>query len=537
MHYDYIVVGGGTSGCAVAARLSESGNNNVLVLETGPRDDKGLFFSMPLGLTFTMSNPIYAWLDKTVPTQYIANRSIVIPQGKVTGGSSSVNGMLYVRGHAEDYNEWAAEGCTGWSWEDVLPYFKRCQHFAEGDPQYHGKTGEVGTSVFNTIHTVSEDFIKAVQQAGYPYNKDYNNGDHTGISHCQVFIHKGRRQSASLILKKAEGRPNLTIKTSAPVRRIVFDGKRAVGVEVENDQGQKETIRCNKEIIISSGSFGTPHLLQHSGIGDGELLQKLGINVLVDSPEVGTNLQDQLFAHLKFNVNSPKASINAKLGNKVLMAGEVLRWMMFKSGTMNSATSEVIGFIRSNDNASRPDIQLAMKPYSYMISSKDGSLTMHPEPGITVSAILVQPFSTGSVQIDSPDPRVRPDVNIDYLNDERDVKTLMVGMQHIRQIMQQPAISQYEPKEYEPGEDVTSPEALEAYIRSSVETIYHPACSCRMGVDEKAVVDPRLRVKGVEGLRIADLSIMPKIIRGNTAAPALMIGEKAADMLLVDTQK
>lgn len=533
MNYDYIVVGGGNSGSPLAARLSESGRYQVLVLEAGKRD-KGLFLKMPMGFSFVLHNPDWAWLDKTVPTSFFGNRSIVLNQGKALGGSSSMNGMLYVRGHKEDYNEWAAAGCTGWSWEEVLPCYKRVQHFEEGDPEFHGKSGPTGVSLANNISSSSIDFIQAAQEAGLPLNDDYNDGDHEGISKCQVSIYKGVRQSASLALTKAESRPNLTIRTNTAARRIVFDGKKAVGVEVENEQGQKEIINCNKEIILSSGSLGTPHLLQHSGVGDGELLRSLGIEVVADSPDVGTNLQDQLFAHLKFNVNNPRASINAKMSNKLRMAGEVVRWLIFKTGVMTSATSDVIGFMRSSDAVSRPDIQLAMKPYSFSISPEDGAVTIYQEPGITVSAILVQPHSTGTVRIDSPDPRKRPDVNINYLSDERDVQTLIKGVERLRNIMKQPAMAQHGPVEIEPGADVASEKDLEAHIRSHAETIYHPACSCRMGTDDKAVTDPQLRVKGVEALRIADLSIMPKIIRGNTAAPALMIGEKAADLVLAD---
>jgi choline dehydrogenase len=449
------------------------------------------------------------------------------------GGSSSMNGNMYVRGHADDYNGWAASGCTGWSWEEVLPYYKKSQHFAEGDSKYHGHEGEMGVSRHRKVERVTEAFIEAAQEAGIPFNEDTNNGDNLGVGYPQVTIYQGLRQSTASILKAAQDRPNLNLRIHAQVLRLVFDGNRAIGVEVKNEQGKKEIIACKKEVILSAGAIGSPRILQHSGIGDGEHLESLGIDVVVDSPAVGKNLQDHLGVPLKYRMASSSDSINRSLSSKFRMLGQLILWRLARAGVMAKPASEVVGFFKTDEALSCPDIQIAMKPFSFAISP-EGKASIDSFPGITVQAFNVNAYSRGEVKIKSSAPEKRPDIDINYLSDERDIIATTRGLERLREVMKQPAINRLGPVELEPGEEVFRPSDFETYIRKTADTIYHPVGTCAMGGDEHSVLDPQLKVRGAEGLRVIDASIMPKITSGNTAAPTIMIGEKGADLVLAD---
>ncbi len=532
--HDYIVVGSGSAGGVVASRLTESGRHRVLLVEAGRADDS-FWVPIPLGMTRLIGNTGYAWLDRTTPTESFGNRSLVLTQGKMLGGSSSLNGMIYVRGQADDYDGWAEAGCSGWSWEEVLPYFKKSECLEEGgSDEHHGRDGELKVSWIRNIHETSENFIQATQDAGIPFNEDTNSGNQEGVGYLLGTIYKGTRQStANTFLKAAAGRPNLKIMTGAPVRRVVFEGKRAVGVEVEDAQGATRTVRCGKEVVLCAGAIGTPQVLQHSGIGDGEHLRSLGIEVVADVPEVGRNLQDHLFAHLKFKMGEPSASLNAVFNSKLRMGVELLRWKLSGTGMMTTTSAHIIGFFKSDESLARPDLELAMRPFSFTLSA-DGEAVVDSFPGITVSAINTRPSSRGEVKIQSANPRERARIHTNYLSDHRDIELLTAGMRRVREIMKQTAIARRIVSELEPGPACTAADDLEKYLRATTSTVYHPVGTCRMGTDEAAVLDPQLRLRGVDGLRVIDASIMPTITSANPNAPCIMIGEKGADLVLAD---
>lgn len=534
--FDYIVVGAGSAGCVLANRLTASGKHSVLLIEAGG-PDKNFWMKVPAGVGLVLANPDYVWPNMTRATKSFADRSIALLQGKTLGGSSSVNGMMYVRGQIEDYDDWAAMGCSGWSWNEVLPFFKTSERLDEGGSDaHHGRTGELRLSWVKDLHGTSEAFMEASKQAGMLFNADINSGNQEGVGYLLSTIYRGRRQStARAFLHPVAKRENLTVVTAGLARRVVVKNQRAVGVEYEEQSGRIRSVNCRREVILSAGAIGSPHILQHSGIGDAKHLSSLGITPVANLPEVGRNLQDHLFAHLKFRVRRPCDSRNGLLRSKGRMALQALKWITTGRGAMNTTTSQIVGFLKSSGELNRADLQLAMRPLSFHVLG-NGVVEIDEIPAITVSAIQTRPFSRGEVRVTSADPRKRSSIDCNYLSDERDIEVMLRGMERIREIVRQPAIASRIAEEIEPGAAATTTEMLTQYLRVSAGTVYHPAGTCRMGSDERAVLDPRLRVRGVDGLRVIDASVMPTITSGNTNAPTIMIAEKGAEMVLADSK-
>lgn len=529
LEFDYIVIGAGSAGCVLANRLSADPQNKVLLLEAGGADANP-WIHVPVGYFKTMHNPKLDWCYRTEPDEGIAGRQLQWPRGKVLGGSSSLNGLLYVRGQREDYDRWASLGNKGWSYADVLPYFKKSEDQERGASEYHGVGGPLKVSDLRLRRPIADHFIAAAKDIGIPFNEDYNGAIQEGVGYFQQTAHNGFRCStAKGFLKPVKNRTNLLVETNAQTTRILFQGKRAVGVEYKQG-GKLFQAEAKVEIILASGAIGSPQILQNSGVGSAKLLQKLGIPVVHNLPGVGENLQDHLQVRLVFKTH--ERTLNDEVNSTINKLWIGMQYMFARTGPLTLAASQVAIFTRSSAAAERPDIQFHMQPLS---ADKPGE-GAHPFSAFTSSVCQLRPFSRGRIEIQSADPLQYPAIYPNYLSDERDHPVVVGGIKVARRIAQAPSLAPHIISEFVPGAQFqTDDELLDAARRYS-QSIYHPAGTCKMGHDAMSVVDDRLRVHGIQNLRVVDASIMPELISGNTNAPTIMIAEKAADMILADQQ-
>jgi choline dehydrogenase len=528
--HDYIVVGAGSAGCVLANRLSANPDNRVLLLEAGGSDINP-WIHIPVGYFKTMHHPATDWCYQTEPDIGIAGRSLQWPRGKVLGGSSSLNGLLYVRGQPQDYDRWAALGNRGWSFEEVLPYFKKSEDQERGADKFHGVGGPQKVSDLRLRRPIADFFIQAATQTGIPFNADYNGAQQEGVGYFQQTAYKGFRWStAKGFLRPARKRPNLTVQTRAQTMRILFEGNRAVGVEyLQGSRVQRAMAKA--EVILSAGAIGSPQILQVSGVGPGELLEAHGVPLVKELPGVGRNLQDHLQIRLVFRTS--QRTLNDEVNNIFKQGWVGLQYLLTRTGPLTLAASQVAIFTRSNPSVERPDIQFHMQPLS---ADKPGD-GAHKFSAFTSSVCQLRPHSRGYLEIKSKDPLVHPAIHPNYLSDERDHQVAIDGIKTARRIAEAPALAPHIIDEYVPGRRYQSDEELLEAARLYSQTIYHPTSTCKMGHDQMAVVDDRLRVHGISSLRVVDASIMPEIVSGNTNAPTIMIAEKASDMILEDAGK
>jgi choline dehydrogenase len=528
--FDYVIVGAGSAGCVLANRLSADGKHSVLLLEAGPKDSN-LWIHVPLGYGKLFKEKTVNWMYQTEPEPGLNGRQVFQPRGKVLGGSSSINGLLYVRGQHEDYDRWRQHGNTGWGYDDVLPYFRKAEDQQRGADDYHGAGGPLPVSDMLHADPLSGAFIRAAVESGIPDNPDFNGATQEGAGWFQTTTRNGRRAStARSYLRPAKGRRNLHIETAALAQRILFDGRRAAGVEYRQN-GALRTARVRKEVLVSSGAYNSPQLLQLSGVGPAELLKSHGIDVVLDAPGVGNDLQDHMQVRIVMRCAQP-ITLNDILNHpgRRIMAGA--RYAAFRKGPLTIAAGTSGAFFKTDPRLASPDVQIHFLPFS---TDKMGE-KLHPYSAFSASVCQVRPESRGSLRIKSADPMAAPEIRINYLATETDRTVNVEGLKILRKILAAPALKPFVVEEAEPGAKVVSDEDLLAFCRLRGSTVYHPTSTCRMGNDSLAVVDQRLRLRGIEGLRVVDASVMPDLVSGNTNAPVIMIAEKASDMILQDAR-
>lgn len=524
--FDYIIVGAGSAGCVLANRLSEDSSNKVLLLETGG-SDKSIFIKMPTALSIPMNTDKFAWQFHTQPEPHLDNREMHCPRGKVLGGSSSINGMVYVRGHAKDFDEWQQHGANGWDYQACLPYFKKAESFYLGENAHRGSKGPLGVNNGNNMENpLYTAFIEAGAEAGYSTTNDYNSAQQEGFGPMHMTVKNGVRSSASReYLDPIKHRSNLTIVTGALAQRVILDGKKATGVEYKLN-GAVKTAQASKEVILSAGSIGSPHLLQLSGIGNTQALEKAGVEVKHHLPGVGQNLQDHLEFYFQYKCKQP-ITLNGKLGlfSKGLIGA---KWLLTRKGLGSTNHFESCAFIRSKPGVEWPDIQYHFLPAAMRYDGRS-AFAGH---GFQVHVGHNKPKSRGSVTIASADPTQPPKIVFNYLEHQDDIEGFRACVRLTREIIEQPAFDNFRGEEIQPGQQVQTDEQIDAFVRQAVESAYHPSCSCKMGEDDMAVVNSNTQVHGIQSLRVVDSSIFPTIPNGNLNAPTIMVAEKAADIIL-----
>ncbi|MCU6434396.1 GMC family oxidoreductase N-terminal domain-containing protein [Undibacterium sp. Jales W-56] len=528
---DYIVVGGGAGGCAVAGRLTEDPDTSVTVLEAGGDGDSWVV-KTPFAVVAMLPTKLNNWAFETVPQPGLNHRRGYQPRGKALGGSSAINAMVYIRGHRWDYDHWASLGNTGWSFDEVLPYFKRSENNASLGGALHGQSGPLHVSDLRSDNPFQQRYLEAARQAGFNINHDFNGEDQEGIGIYQVTQHQGERWSAArgYLHPHIGKRPNLSVQTGCHVTRILFEGKRAVGVEFIQ-HGQQRSLRARREILLAAGALQTPQILLLSGIGDGQALQALGIPVVHHLPGVGRNLQDHPDFVFKYRSKSTDL-VGISLGGSAHLAKQAWRYKNERRGMITSNAAEGGGFLKTDPGLPAPDVQL----HFVMAMIDDHARKLHLGHGYSCHVCLLRPKSVGELTLANADPLAAPLINPRFLEHPDDIETLLKGFKLTRKLMDAPALASMRSSDYQTA-NVKTDDDIRAALRQYSDTVYHPVGTCKMGIDEMAVVDPELRVHGLLGLRVVDASIMPTLIGGNTNAPTMMIGEKAADFLRKQVQQ
>jgi len=532
--FDYIVVGSGSAGGIIASRLSENGKHSVLCLEAGEKGPGYIWSRPPLGVVFLVDNPAVDWRYESEPDPTHGNRRIAVPRGKMLGGSSSINAIVYNRGQKLDYDTWSELGCKGWSYDEVLPYFKKIERTDLGSDEYRGRTGPVRVTESRKLSSFYDLFIQSAQAVGIPFNSDYSGASQEGVAMAQLTGYRGMRQStATQYLTPAKNRPNLTVLTGAEVTSLTLSAMRCTGIRYRKNGVMLEA-HANREVIVSAGAANTPKLLELSGIGNREILERHGIPVKHELLGVGENLRDHFAAVMKWRFNKPGISL-AKKGKGWRLGLEILRWALFRKGLIAQGHGSMRVFARSQGNLREPDVMMVVSPY--IVELKEGKgRRMSDIEGYFMYAHVQRTQSTGSIHIRSADPFAPPAIRYRFLDTESDRQTAVAAVRKARQIAGAFPMRDNIAEEMSPGPAIQSDDQILDFIRNSGQITQHMVGTCRMGRDEMAVVDERLRVIGIEALRIADASVMPTMISGNTSVPCMMIGEKCADMILADAE-
>ena len=524
-NYDYIIVGAGSAGAVLAARLTEDPATRVLLIEAGRAGH--VYSRLPISFGLLIHHPGANWLYESDPEPGTANRAIPVPRGKLLGGSSAINGLVWVRGQPLDYDTWAQMGARGWSWQDVAPLFSRIEDFETRGAQGRGNGGPLHVSIVPDQNPLYDALFKAAAEAGYRINPDYNSEDQEGIGKTQASIRRGRRMSvAHCYLDPAKRRSNLRIVTEASARRVLLEGRRCVGIAYEH-KGQKVEARANREVILSAGAIATPQLLELSGIGRPEVLKAHGIAVAHALAAVGENFRDHINARIVWRVKNPRISYNYK-ARGIGAAAQALKYAATGGGFFSLPSAPLVAFLKTRPEVATPDVQMHLIPYSIKDPKRR---KLQDFPSMTVACYQLRPESLGTVHIRSADPDTHPAIRFNFLGDSIDQRTMADGFRMMRRIVESPAMDDLRGEEFSPGKEVESDDQILTWIRNNSQTAYHPIGTCRMGQGPNTVVDERLRVHGIEGLRIADASIFPTMPSGNTNAPSIMVGEKAADLI------